>query len=185
MATKAQINWDRSREGRWVVADEAYSELEVAEYADGIARKFGEALSPPISDDTVYRLARAGRNYQRLLEYDPEITAGLRKCLTDNYFEPLDEIAEGDAIEWLCQAREERWKIEKFRAEISEHKGVEVDWEKEARSIDRKYIHFVAFGMEQKQVAKIQRAARLLRGRILEMVDGEEPHAPMFAEAVE
>ena len=39
--------------------------------------------------------------------------------------------------------------------------------------------------MEQKQVAKIQRAARLLRGRILEMVDGEEPPVPMFAETVE
>ena len=174
MTTKAQAGWNQSREGRWTVADEAYSELETAEYADGAARKFGESLVPPISDDSVYRLARAGRNYQRLLEYDPEITASLRKCLTDNYFEPFDEIAEGDAIEWLMQARDEGWKIEKFRAEISEHKGVEVDWEKEARSVERKYIHFVAFGMEQKQVAKIQRAAQLLRGRILATLETAE-----------
>src|SRR3990167_1998088 len=111
MTTKAQAGWNQSREGRWTVSDEAYSELETAEYADGIARKFGESLRPPISDDTVYRLARAGRNYQRLLEYDPEITASLRKCLTDNYFEPLDEMAEGDVIEWLMQARDEGWKI--------------------------------------------------------------------------
>lgn len=166
--TKAQEGWNKSREGRWEVCDEA-AQIDTT-YGEGDVVKFGRELSPPVSRDTVYRLMRAGKTYSLLLQYSPKV-ADLRKLLTDNYFEAIGQRIEkdmvlSDAIEWLMEATDSGWNIEKFRAEISDAEGRETDWKKIAEYIDKKIIHAPSLGMTDAQYRKVRRAAVLLKKRL-------------------
>lgn len=119
MTTKAQEGWNKTREGRWQVAEEAWAIVQNAEHGDGAADAFGSELNPPISRATVYRLARAERRYQELYKvYGDGIVPSLKFHLTDNYFEAVADLPPSSAYEYLLDALENRLTIETFRALI-------------------------------------------------------------------
>jgi hypothetical protein len=81
-----------------------------------------------------------------------------------------------DVLDWFKDALDNDWNAETFSQKIRGAVGSdEFDFKREAAHIEKRYFQFVAFGTSQKHVRKIQRAAKLLYGRLLAAGGGSQP----------
>lgn len=128
-----------------------------------------------------YGYAKAGRLYKDMEnEYGSASTEIWRDHLEIAYWTALARRVEAKQVSfedakttlvWLMDNRKEKnVTVEKFRAKLQAELGDandELDWQKKNDWLEKNCIHFPALGISQKHVRKIQRAAKLLQGRIL------------------
>lgn len=168
--TDIRYEWNKTREGRWGVADACYEAKKRGEDME----LFGKSVTPPFSRATGYRYARAGECYDKLFAIYGEPVSRMRLILFETYFERVADLPESEAVEWLMDACDTLPTIEEFTTNVNEVHAPAHDWQKELRNIERRYIHFPAIGIDQAQVRRIQRAAKLLHARIASAVGGLE-----------
>jgi hypothetical protein len=128
-----------------------------------------------------YGYKKAGQLWNAMLAEHPGEAELWRDHLEISYWTPLgrlwqsEKMSLGDAKEWLMICMNENYTVDRLRAELTQHHGEEIDWQKRINWLERNCVYFPALGINQKNVRRIQRAARLLQGRILAACGGTSP----------
>lgn len=174
--SRIATNWKQGESARWLVADEAA--LVVGQYANGATQEIADALV--VSVDTIERLARAGRAW-KCIKQRVDDSVALRN-LSTSYFDAVGKCVENglldwsDAYEWLMDCLQDRWTIEKFRAQLpskSEPNDYRKTCESYAKKIDYDLITAPFLGVDETKAVKVRRAAMLLKGRMKDLLEAE------------
>lgn len=169
---KAEHFWDNSRNGLFDFA---------VEIADGEDVKIAElATKKGRTPSLFYGYKKAGILYHDMAkEYGGTAIEVWRDQLEISYWTPLgrlyvnNKITLEDAKSAMLVAMSGNYSVDKFKVEVKKTLGdwnendEAADWKKEANYLDTHYINGVFWGWKQKDVRKVTRAARLLKGRIL------------------
>lgn len=178
---KASKFWDASRNGLFDFA---------AEIADGsqvdIAQLAAEKHRTP---SLFYGYKKAGQLWLAILKRYPAQAEELRAELEIGFWTPLARLWSSNAMTLeetrqalvfcIANRKAKSITVDSFREQAQADAETKTrsripDWKREAKDIAKKYIHTTFWNTEQSDVAKIQRAAKLLQGRILAATEKAE-----------